>query len=150
MAGYANPEHKSAHVSKAATKLDILKFFIRLAWETKCLDHKGYAALAAPLAEVGKMVGGWRKQMNDDKADTIMCRPLAVKRVADEEERVDGVPIVVEPIIVEIAPVVVPVQHRHVAVAVVQTEGERPCRNPPIHCPSIYLRAEFHAGPLAR
>lgn len=63
-AGYASREQKLNAVRKASTKLDSLKFFLQLAWELKALDHKKYAALAAPLAEVGRMLGGWRKQLS--------------------------------------------------------------------------------------
>ena len=42
-----------------------------------------------------------------------------VKRFADEQEPVVGVPLVVEPVVVEDAPVGVAVQHRDVAVVVV-------------------------------
>jgi hypothetical protein len=63
-AGYAPREQKLAVVQKASAKLDSLKFFLQVAWEIKALDHKKYAALAAPLAEVGRMLGGWRKQLS--------------------------------------------------------------------------------------
>jgi hypothetical protein len=69
MAGYASPEQKAAYVARAAAKLDLLKFFIQSAWELKCLDHKKYAALAAPLAEIGRMVGGWRKTVQNKAPD---------------------------------------------------------------------------------
>ena len=65
MAGYASAEHKAAHVARAAAKLDCLKFFLQSAWELKCFDHKKYATLAAPLAEVGRMIGGWRKSLTE-------------------------------------------------------------------------------------
>jgi hypothetical protein len=45
-------------------KIDALKFFLKLAWETKLLDHKRYAVLAGPLSETGKMLGGWRKHLS--------------------------------------------------------------------------------------
>lgn len=41
-----------------------------------------------------------------------------MKRFADEQEPVVGVPLVVEPVVVEDAPVGVAVQHRDVAVVV--------------------------------
>jgi len=51
---------------------------------------------------------------------------LPLKRVADEQEAVVTIPIAVEPVVVEIAPVVVAVQYCHMAITVVQTEGKRP------------------------
>lgn len=32
-------------------------------WETKSLDNKKYINLSTPLAEVGKMLGGWNGQL---------------------------------------------------------------------------------------
>ncbi|MEK9151873.1 MAG: four helix bundle protein [Patescibacteria group bacterium] len=63
LAGYANRAQKLPIVQKASTKLDTLKLFIKIAWELKLLDSKHYAALVAPLAETGKMMGGWLKQL---------------------------------------------------------------------------------------
>lgn len=63
LAGYAGVDQKYTFVVRAATKLDLLKFFIQTAWEVKCLDHKKYAALSVPLNEIGKDIGGWQKYL---------------------------------------------------------------------------------------
>ena len=65
LAGYANTENKSGFIIRAAAKLDLLKFFLQTAWEIKCLEHKQYAAISVPLSEVGKMIGGWRKSIQN-------------------------------------------------------------------------------------
>lgn len=62
IASYTQRSKKLAVIEKAAQKLDLLKFFLQIAWELKALDNKKYMALSAPLTEIGKMVGGWRKQ----------------------------------------------------------------------------------------
>ena len=64
LAGFAPRERKLSHVDVAVVKIDALKFFLKLAWEMKLMDHKRYAALAGPLAETGKMLGGWRKHLS--------------------------------------------------------------------------------------
>ena len=64
-AGFAPRERKLSLVHDAVVKIDALKFFVRLAWELKELDHKRYAALIAPIAEIGKMLGGWRKHLSE-------------------------------------------------------------------------------------
>ncbi|MBI3442319.1 MAG: four helix bundle protein [Candidatus Sungbacteria bacterium] len=46
---------------KANGKLDLLKFFLQLAWKLKLIDAKRYAELSQPLDEIGRMLGGWRK-----------------------------------------------------------------------------------------
>lgn len=66
LAGYANKNQKSIIVQKANAKLDGLKFFLQIARVLKILDNKKYAALSAPLLEIGKMLGGWRKQLEKE------------------------------------------------------------------------------------
>ncbi|KKS35386.1 MAG: hypothetical protein UU95_C0001G0001, partial [Parcubacteria group bacterium GW2011_GWC2_42_12] len=33
------------------------------AWELKAIDNKKFAELAALLVEIGRMLGGWQKQL---------------------------------------------------------------------------------------
>jgi len=63
LAGYSSREQKLSAIQKASAKLDTLKFFLQLAWAMKVIDHKKYAAVSVPLGEVGKMFGGWLKQL---------------------------------------------------------------------------------------
>ncbi|MEK9180995.1 MAG: four helix bundle protein [Patescibacteria group bacterium] len=62
-AGFTAKEHKGIIIQKASIKLDTLKFFLQIAWELKALDNKKFAELSQPLVEVGKMLGGWQKQI---------------------------------------------------------------------------------------
>jgi hypothetical protein len=64
LAGFAQRERKLSHIDIAIVKIDALKFFLKLAWEMKLLDHKRYAVFAGPLSETGKMLGGWRKHLS--------------------------------------------------------------------------------------
>jgi len=43
----------------------VLKFFLQIAWEIKALENKKYIALSEKLNEVGKMLGGWRKGLEN-------------------------------------------------------------------------------------
>ncbi len=70
LAGYAPKSQKAAIVQRASTKLDALKFFLQIAWEVKALDNKKYLRLSEPLDEVGKMLGGWRKQLHATDNET--------------------------------------------------------------------------------
>lgn len=63
LAGYAGTDQKYTFVVRAATKLDLLKFFMQAAWEVKCLDQRKYAALAVLLNDIGKDIGGWQKYL---------------------------------------------------------------------------------------
>jgi len=59
LAVYTNREEKLKIIQKLSAKLYCLKFFLKIIWEIKSLDHKKYAALSLPLAATGKMIGGW-------------------------------------------------------------------------------------------
>lgn len=62
VASYAPKEQKAQVLGRAIAKLDLLKFFLQLIWEVKGLDNKKYVALSEPLAEIGRMLGGWSRQ----------------------------------------------------------------------------------------
>ena len=51
-------------VKQCIAKLDLIKFFLQIAWEEKFLDHKKYALISEPLNEIGRMLGGWLKQLS--------------------------------------------------------------------------------------
>ncbi len=61
-ASFASREQKGPVIQRASVRLDALKFFIQIGWELKAFDNKKFAELSAPLAEIGKMLGGWLKQ----------------------------------------------------------------------------------------
>ena len=58
-ASYLPREQKQPVLQKVSVKLDLLKILLRLASETKCLDHDKYQQLTSQLVEIGKMLGGW-------------------------------------------------------------------------------------------
>lgn len=41
-------------------------------WEAKSLDNKKYIALSVKIDEVGKMLGGWKGQL--DKQNSLFSR----------------------------------------------------------------------------
>lgn len=61
IASRLNKEKKLPYLEKASGKLDLLKFFLQIAWEIKSLDNKKYIILSEHLNEIGKMLGGWKK-----------------------------------------------------------------------------------------
>ena len=63
-ANYADKLEKLISLKRASVKLDLLKFFLQIAWEVKSLDNKKYISLSEKLNEVGKMLGGWVKAIN--------------------------------------------------------------------------------------
>ena len=58
---YLAPEQKIILLGKTISRLDILKFFLQLAWENKLIPTEKYADLSSRLEEIGRMLGGWKK-----------------------------------------------------------------------------------------
>lgn len=61
LASYANRDTKIIHLERCISRVDLLKLLLQLAWEIRALDNPKYIALSEHLAEVGRMLGGWRK-----------------------------------------------------------------------------------------
>ena len=59
-------QQKLPYLQKASVTLDLLKFFIQVAWELKSLDNKKYILLSEYLYEIGKMLGGWQRQLTKE------------------------------------------------------------------------------------
>jgi hypothetical protein len=64
-ASYLGKEQKLPHLQKAATQLDLVKFFLQILWEMNALDNKKYVALSEQLDEIGRMLGGWIRQLSN-------------------------------------------------------------------------------------
>ena len=62
-ASYSDKVEKLIFLKSASVKLDLLKFFLQIAWEIKSLDNKKYILLSERLDEIGKMLGGWIKAL---------------------------------------------------------------------------------------
>jgi len=71
IASYQPKESKAGYIEKAITKLDLLKFFLQIAWEIKALDNKRYINLSEQLHEVGRMLGGWARQTKNSLASSL-------------------------------------------------------------------------------
>ena len=52
-------EKKLPILENASLKLNTLRVFVRLAHDTKAIDHKKYTLLQENIEEVGRMLGGW-------------------------------------------------------------------------------------------
>ncbi len=62
---YLQSNKKFECANKASVELDLLKFFLRIAWETRSLDNKKYILISEKLDEIGKMLGGWIRQIKE-------------------------------------------------------------------------------------
>ncbi|MFH1744660.1 MAG: four helix bundle protein [bacterium] len=69
-ASYLPPEQKIILLTKTSSRLDVLKFFVQIAWENKCIPTEKYIDLSKKLEEVGRMLGGWRKGLIQKKTPT--------------------------------------------------------------------------------
>ena len=67
-ASFLNQSEKLPYVRLAIRKLDTLKIFLMILWETKSLDNKKYITLSLKLDEIGKMLGGWQGQILKQKS----------------------------------------------------------------------------------
>jgi len=59
-ASYLSGRQKVEAVDSAMVRLDLVKFFLLIAWEIEMLTDKQYAKLSAPLVEASKMLVGWK------------------------------------------------------------------------------------------
>ena len=65
LASYTHTEEKRLFLNKSISKVDLVKLLLQLSWEIKVLDNKKYAHLAECFAEIGKMLGGWKRQLSN-------------------------------------------------------------------------------------
>jgi len=56
---------KAQKITECILIADTLKFFMYVAWEGKLISHKQYEDATFALGEIGKMLGGWRKSLNN-------------------------------------------------------------------------------------
>ena len=63
VAAFSSREDKLPWVRLAIRKMDLLRIFLLILWETKSIDNKKYIALSMELDKIGKMLGGWNGQL---------------------------------------------------------------------------------------
>jgi len=59
VAAFLTPQEKQLYIKFAIKKMDLLKIFLMLLWETKSIDDKKYIGLSEKLDEIGRNLGGW-------------------------------------------------------------------------------------------
>ena len=62
-ASFLKRTEKLSYVLLANRKIDTLKIFLMLLWETKSINDKKYIALSLKLDEIGRNLGGWAGQI---------------------------------------------------------------------------------------
>jgi len=70
---FTSIDNKPQKIVSCILLLDILKFLVHTTWELKLISHKQYIELGKKLEEVGKMLGGWKKSLeNPEKKNRTM------------------------------------------------------------------------------
>jgi hypothetical protein len=64
IAYFTEKDKKEAKISECILLTDTLKFLISVAWEGKLISNKQCENIALKLEEVGKMFGGWKRNLN--------------------------------------------------------------------------------------
>ncbi len=67
-ASFLQPNEKEPFVKFAIRKLDTMKIFLMILWETKSFDDKKYIVLSEKLNEVGRNLGGWRGKLQKENS----------------------------------------------------------------------------------
>lgn len=63
LASYTHTSAKMELLSTGISKIDLVKLLLQLSWEIKAMDNKKYIHLSERFNEIGKMLGGWKKQL---------------------------------------------------------------------------------------
>ncbi len=50
-------------LQKGIGQIDLLKLLLELCWEIQALDTKKFTHISLELVEIGKMLGGWKRQL---------------------------------------------------------------------------------------
>lgn len=62
-AGHAKKEWKTPQIEQAIVKLELIKIFVRLGYDTHCLNEKQYVVIQERIQEIGRMLGGWKRSI---------------------------------------------------------------------------------------
>ncbi len=54
----------------AIKKIDAIKIFLLILWETKSLDNKKYLIISEKINEIDRMLGGWNGQLTKQNSPT--------------------------------------------------------------------------------
>ena len=65
IAYFTDKDHKLERVTNCVLALDALKFLASIAWEAKFVSHAHFEQVAVKLEETGKMLGGWKRNLEE-------------------------------------------------------------------------------------
>ncbi|MBN2093949.1 MAG: four helix bundle protein, partial [Candidatus Zambryskibacteria bacterium] len=63
ISAYLPMTQKVLGLSKVISKLDLVKFFMQMAWEIKLIPNEKYIEISQKLEEIGRDSGSWKKSI---------------------------------------------------------------------------------------
>ncbi len=60
-AAYATLAEKIPALNEVLRKIDVVRFFLQIAWESDLMAQSHFISLGTDVEEIGRMVGGWKK-----------------------------------------------------------------------------------------
>lgn len=67
IAYFSGQREKLEKIDECIRTLDIIKFLIMTAWQGKLISNKQYEDIGIKLNEIGKMLGGWKRNVINPK-----------------------------------------------------------------------------------
>ena len=58
---YTPVDKKIILLEKISKRIDSLRFFVQLLWETRLIPDKQYISIATDVENIGKIIGRWKK-----------------------------------------------------------------------------------------
>jgi len=62
---FTERDNKVKMINQCILDLDALKFLVHITWEGKLISHNQYIQIGEKLKEIGRMFGGWRKDVEN-------------------------------------------------------------------------------------
>lgn len=67
---YTPNNEKLSLIVHAMKKMDTMKLLVTIAWESNLIQNVHFTELSAELQEIGKMLGGWKKGIENKLNET--------------------------------------------------------------------------------
>lgn len=74
MAAFLPKDEKLPYIRLSIRKLETLSILSMILWETKSIDTKRYLAISVPIQGIGRMLGGWKGQLEKQNSPTARMR----------------------------------------------------------------------------
>ena len=70
-ASYSKPYQKIQYLDKINLNLTVLRILLRLAMREKYLPYNSYEFASEKIEEAGKMIGGWKKTLDEKSKPSL-------------------------------------------------------------------------------